>query len=257
MIENEPVPQPLAEIEVGPSKMDQFLDKNQKKLIWLSILILCLGAGIIVYKSIAADRENTAGAQLIAAYDSKTNKYNPEMIEALMAQYPGTAAAKTAGYLHTVALWDAGRQEECIAALNKMLELYPHGPLRDEAALVLGCRRLQSGEVDKAVEVFQLVVDSENPVFSPIALINLGDIARDKGETDKAKAYYEEAQSKYPDSSFTYIQNQDPRNQNPMSQVMMKSPAQARLELLGIKKPEQKAAPMDLTIPKFGDEEKK
>lgn len=240
-------PRPVAEIVHEPSSLDQFLDRNQKNLVIAAIALLFIGAGIIVYKNIQNDTEATAAAALIAAYDTTTNKYDPAKLEAVSKDFKGTNATTTAIYLHTLSLWDAGKTTESINELNTFISNNPKGQLRDQAAIVLASRHLQQDNKDKAIQIYQMVVDSDNPVYSPVALLCLGDIARAQGELDKAKAYYQEVQAKYPDSSFAYsiIKNKELAN----SQEIPPSPIQDRLDLLEVKAP--KVVQPSVEVPKF------
>ena len=238
-------PRPVAEITHEASAFEQFLDKNQKKLILFSVFLILLAAAIVVYKNKLSDKENAASAALIDCYNEETFKYDPAKLEALQKQYAGTKAATSATYLHTLSLWDAGRLEDSIKELERFISSYPTSDLRNQAALVLASRHWQQENLSKAQEVYQLVVDACHPVYSPVALLSLGDMAREKGDVETAKKLYQEVLSQYPDSSFAFLAPLP----NMTGNELRKSAIQDRLDLLGIKPPTVISAPLEL--PKF------
>ncbi len=246
MIEKDSNPTPLAEIEVGPSAFEQFLERNQKALIAVAVLIVLAAAALIVHRNMRHDTERKAAAALILCYDETTGKYDADSLQKVTADFPGTPAAETASYLYTVALWDAGRTEDSLKALGEFIVEAPADSLRNQAALVQACRLLKLGQEDKAQESFQMVVDSQDPVFAPVALMTLGDMARARGENDKAKALYEEVLAKYPDSSFSFNQRNAGTASTLIEQFAYQSPAARRIDLLGIKSPDKKLPPLEL-----------
>ncbi|HEY8960573.1 MAG TPA: hypothetical protein VIM57_00100, partial [Luteolibacter sp.] len=60
-------PRPLGEIAIGPSKLDQFLDRNQKGMIGLAIAIALAGGAWIVYRGIERSQQEDAGIALTKA----------------------------------------------------------------------------------------------------------------------------------------------------------------------------------------------
>lgn len=233
MIDNENTPQPLAEIPIGPSEFDQFMDRNQKRLIFLAILIILAGAAIIVHKNVKEEAEKQAAAALVLTYDEVTGRYDVEALEAIKTEHAGTPAVKTAGYLIAEALWQEGKTEESMKAFEDFISQNPSGELHDKALLALAGNCHVSGEKEKALDHYRAVLETGNPAYSPLALINMGDIYRGMGDLEKARQCYERVVKEYPDSSFYYI----PVNNEP------KSPVTSRLDLLGVEEPELKLAP--------------
>lgn len=233
-MENENTPQPLAEIPIGPSNFEQFLDRNQKSLIVFAILIVLLGAGVIVYKGLRDHAESNAGAALTLTYDEVARKYDIEGLKRVVADHAGTRAANTASYLVGVALWADGQQEEALKTLEKYIA-QSTGDMQERAIMEAASFYHQMSNHEKALENYRTIIKSGSPVYAPLALINMGDIYKLAGDTDKAEQAYREAILQYPDSALSG------KNEN-----ISPTAAERRLELLNVKEPESRMALPDL-----------
>lgn len=242
-------PKPLAQITIGPTAFEEFLDRNQGRLIFAAILLVLIGAGVIVAHNLRSDFEAEAAAAVTACYDEVTGKYDPVTLSKVRADYKDTPAAETAAYLYAMTLWDDGRTDDSLKEMESFVTTYPDGPLRNQAAFILAGRELQSGKNDKAQQYFELVAHSGDAVYAPVALMTMGDMASVAGDKEKAKGYYEEVRAKYPDSSFAYDQKAD------MTQVkgsmfedspQFKSPVANRLDVLSLQSPKLVAPPLKM-----------
>jgi len=73
MSENETTnPTLLGEIEQGPSKFDQFLDKNQKNLIIVGIALVLLVAGYIIFQGLQKNKDLSSSADFMNANTAET-----------------------------------------------------------------------------------------------------------------------------------------------------------------------------------------
>ena len=66
-VEQDDTPRPLAEISHGPSAFEAFLDRNQKGMIVLGILIAIAGGAWIVFKGMQESKAYGAGEDLSKA----------------------------------------------------------------------------------------------------------------------------------------------------------------------------------------------
>ena len=66
-------PAPIAEIDHGPSKLDQFLDAHTKKLVIAAILIALGVIAYVIYDGLAEAEAQEAGSALLVA--EKTGDY--------------------------------------------------------------------------------------------------------------------------------------------------------------------------------------
>lgn len=190
-------PQLLGEISHGPSAFEQFLDRNQKGLVVVSILAALAGSGVVVYRGIKASKERDAGALLLKAEDLPA-------IQSISKDFPGTAAAGSAVLLGAEKQWNEGQQDAAIDALKSFTQTSTTHPAWASAQASLGSKLFAQGKTGEAEAAFQAILG--NPAgkyLAPYALTQLGDIARLAGDLDKARGFYEQAKTDYATNSFT------------------------------------------------------
>lgn len=195
-------PAPLAEISQAPSAFEQFLDRNQKNIIILAILIALGTAVYVVYRGIEDSRQQTAGTALNKAEDLAS-------LQSVITDHAGTSAAKTAMVLLADKQWAAGQQDAAIETLRKFIAENPSHPALGSAKASLGSKLMGQGKGGDAAAIFQELADSPGDRFiAPFALISLGDIARAAGDTTKAESHYNRVKSDFPDSGFVQSSTQ-------------------------------------------------
>jgi predicted negative regulator of RcsB-dependent stress response len=189
-------PVPLAEISQGPNAFEQFLDRNQKNLIILSILIAIAVAALVIYRGVEKSRQETAGAALIKA-DNLT------ALQSVISEHTGTTAASSAAILLAERQWTEGQQDAAIESLRKFIAANPEHPALPTAHASLGSKLMIQGKSADAAKIFQDMIDDPKSRFvAPYALISLGDIAKLAGDLDKAEAAYNRVKTEFSDSSF-------------------------------------------------------
>jgi len=82
-------PTPIAEIDHGPSKFDQFLDQHTTKLIIGAILIALGAVGFVIYSGLAEAKAEEAGSALTAA--ESISDYQD-----VISQWPESKSAESA-----------------------------------------------------------------------------------------------------------------------------------------------------------------
>ena len=180
-------PAPIAEIDHGPSKLDQFLDAHTKKLIIGAILVAVGIAAYVVYSGVAKGEAEEAGAALMDA--EKIADYQD-----VIKKWPESNAAASALPLIADIQW-ADSQPDSIASLEEFISKYPEHPSLATAKVSLGLRLLEQGKTSEASELLTEVAESETATYiAPLACIALGDIAKAEGKTEDAKKWYEKAQ---------------------------------------------------------------
>ena len=189
-------PAPLAEIAQGPNAFEQFLDRNQKNLIILAVLIAVGVAALVVYRGIEKSRQETAGAALNKAEDLAA-------LQAVINEHAGTTAASSAAILLADRQWTDGQQDAAIETLRNFISSNPQHPARPTAQASLGSKLMIQGKSADASRIFQEIVDDPKSRFiAPYALISLGDIAKLAGDLAKAEASYKRVQTDFPESNF-------------------------------------------------------
>jgi len=212
-------PRLLGEISHGPSGFEQFLDRNQKGLIVVSILAALAGCGVVVYRGIQHSKNQDAGALLVKAEDLAT-------LQSISKDFSGTAAAGSAVLLAAEKQWNDGQQDAAIDALRAFAQGNPSHPAWATAEASLGSKLLAQGKTSDASAAFQSVVDSPAGKFlAPYALTQLGDIAKLAGDTEKARSLYEKAKADYATSTFsTALADQHLRNLTAKAPVEIDAP---------------------------------
>jgi len=195
-------PQLLGEISQGPSAFEQFLDRNQKNLVILCIAIALGVAGFLVYQGIATSHERSAGADLCKADDLTS-------LQALVKEYPGTAAAGTAQIALAERQWQQSQQPAAIETLKTFIAANPKHPALPNAKASLAAKLKFQGKAADATALFQeLADDPETRYLAPYALISLGDLAKAAGKLDEAESCYQKAKSVTPGNSFATTSDQ-------------------------------------------------
>lgn len=194
-------PTPLAEISQGPSAFEQFLDKNQKNLVILTILLVIGAAALVVYRGIEKSRQETAGADLNKAADLAA-------LQAVVKEHAGTQAAGSAMVLLADRQWSEGQQDTAITTLREFIAANPDHLALPTAQASLGAKLMAQGKAADATAIFQEIADDPKARYiAPYALISLGDIAKAAGDLEKAEASYSRVKKDFPDSNFTDTAN--------------------------------------------------
>jgi len=177
-------PTPIAEIDHGPSKFDEFLENNQKKLVILAIAIFLAVVAYVFLKGYNKMQAENAGALLLEA--SNEEEYNK-----VISEYPGETAAGTAAY--TIAAMRTS-DEDAIEAFNHFISTYPEHPMVALAEFNLAQHQINAGKTAEATATLEALIDKDNADFIiPKATIALGDIALANGEKEQAEKLYNDA----------------------------------------------------------------
>jgi predicted negative regulator of RcsB-dependent stress response len=188
---------PLAEITQGPSAFELFLDRNQKNLVILSILLALGAAALVVYRGIEDSRQKTAGEALSKAADLAA-------LQSVVGDHPGTHSSQSAMILLADSQWTAGQQDAAIETLRKFIAASPDHPAAPTAKGSLGSKLMTQGKSADAAKVFEEIVDSPSARYmAPYALISMGDIAKAAGDLEKAETTYKRVKTDFSESSFS------------------------------------------------------
>lgn len=189
-------PVPLAEISQGPNAFEAFLDRNQKNLIALAILLALGTAALVVYRGIETGRQTSAGEALNKAEDLAT-------LQAVISEHAGTKAAKSAVVLLAERQWTDNKQDAAIETLRGFIAANQDHPAHPAAQASLGAKLMAQGKPGEATDIFQsLVSDPKARYIAPYALISLGDLAKAAGDLTKAEASYNRVKSEFSESPF-------------------------------------------------------
>ncbi|MFC7338556.1 tol-pal system YbgF family protein [Haloferula chungangensis] len=168
------------------------MDKNQKKLIILGILIALGLAAWVIKEGIREGDYLSAGNALVAAEDAAA-------LEDVMKTHAATPSAASAAVLLSDSQWEQGQQDDSIATLKAEIAANPEHPATAAAYARLAARLSSQGKTEEAKAAFQDIIDRPQArFFAPYALISLGQIAKGEGDIEKAKDYFRQASEGYP-----------------------------------------------------------
>lgn len=180
MSENETTnPTLIGEIEQGPSKFEQFLDKNQKNLIIASILLVLLVAGFIIFKGV---QENKGLSSSVAFLDANS----AESYKAVSESQRGTPAGGSALITLANKLWEENSQEESIQTLKSFIDDYSDHAAYPAVLINLASKLAHTGENTQATAILDEAVELEDSTFSPVAQYLLSEISSATGDSAAA-----------------------------------------------------------------------
>ena len=195
-------PRPLAEISHGPSAFEAFLDRNQKGMMVLGVLIALAGGAVIVIKGMKESRAYGAGEDLSKAETLAALQEVPK-------KHEGTPAAGSAAILIASKQWEEGNQDASIETLKKFIAESPEHPAIPSAKASLATRLMQQGKNDEAATLFREIVDGADSRFlAPYALVSLGDIEKAQGKLKEAEATYKRVGEEFKGSPFGNLADQ-------------------------------------------------
>ena len=207
-------PNPLGEIEQGPSKFEQFLENNQKMLMIVCLLVVVGVSGWIIVKGMREAKETSAGEALVASQDMGDFR---NVIE----QFAGTVAAGTAQVQLARAQWEDGLYADSITTLRDFIDNNPDHAIEPTARMLLSSYLLEDGESEEALSLLKALADDGKAAhIAPMALIRIGDYESALGNENAARKAYERAA--------------DPEAKNsPLTSRL----ATSRLDMLGVQLP--------------------
>lgn len=183
---------PIAEIRNDSSAFEQFLDRNQKLLLFLLlILVIAVGAWVVM-TGVKEGADRSGGAALVAAEDA-------EALHEVLDTHSGSPAAGSAAVLMSDRQWEQGLQNDAIETLRQEITDRPDHPATFPARARLGARLAEQGKNAEAREAFQpLLSDGRAGYLAPYVLTSLAGIARAEGDLDQAESLLEQAVENHP-----------------------------------------------------------
>lgn len=199
----------IGEIELGPSRHERFLNHHYKKLIVATLALMILSAAAIVYGTFRARQEADSSAKLLGALNvipdansAPSDTFNLTALEQIISAYPDTQAAATASLLRGMQLVSGGEEKSGVDALQQLIATTDNADLRLRAQVFLAGHSMSGGNSEEAEKLWQDVARSGQSTYLAVALLSLGDIARQKGDTEQARLFYTRISSECPGTSL-------------------------------------------------------
>lgn len=197
----------IGEIELGPSRHEQFLNAHYKKLMWGGIALGIISGSIIAYFSHIHDEKQAAAAQVVTAMKAAgptsvalPADYDAAALAAVQADHADTPSADTAELMDGLAKLEGQEKEAGIAKLKEVAAKSGNILLRARALASVASALMTDGKDAEAAAAWEQVAGMGDSPYRAIAYMTLGDMARSAGDTDKARAYYTDAETKCPTS---------------------------------------------------------
>ncbi len=219
----------IGEIELGPSRHEQFLNAHYKKLLVAIMAIMLLAAAAIIYGTYRMRQEAEASGLLLQALGvvdpvADREGMDVKILDRIIRDYRGTQAVGTAQLLRGMQLLAGGEQQQGIAELQQVALSADEPLLRLRAQVYLAGYYMRGGEKGKAAELWQTVSRAGDTPYQALALLSLGDLAHKNGDEQGARTYYEQIAQRCPASP-------------------LQAAAQQRLLILGVDAPKPVAPP--------------
>ena len=183
-------PRPIAEISHGPSASEQFLEKNQKLLIIIAILLAIVAAGIVIKRGMDDAANLAAGAALTDATDIAA-------MQDVTKNHANTPTAASAAVLLSDLQWEQGQQSAALETLKAAIAAHPDHPATVPARARLAARLREQGDSAGAKELFKALADDPGASWiAPYALVSLAEIAREEGDAAQTRSLIEDANTR-------------------------------------------------------------
>lgn len=191
----------IGEIELGPSKHEIFLNQHYKKLMWGGIGLALLAGSLIAYFSHRKDMRREAAALVMECVNpqgkaAQNMQFDATSLEQLQRDYETTPAAATGHLLRGLLLLRSDKPEEGVAYLREhVIGAEDAELLAPRAMAAIATQYVRDGKTKEATAAWQELADTPGHGFRALAYLNLGDIARELGDTEAARRAYTKAQA--------------------------------------------------------------
>jgi tetratricopeptide (TPR) repeat protein len=137
-------------------------------------------------------------------FKDKEEKYTEtiQIVNQLLESYPGSSAAEDALFLKAEAHYNLGQYDEAVSLYNQYLDTYkPKGTYSAQALVSIGYVYEEKGEYQKAIDLFQEVVDNyPDYLLHDTVFMELARCYEQVKAWDKAKEAYQKVVMNYSDS---------------------------------------------------------
>jgi len=200
----------IGEIELGPSKHEVFLNKHYKKLIFGGIAVMLAASAAVGYYSYKTQQGKDAGALIVQAVQAANaegipdpGSYDAKALAQVTDDYPDTSSAPMAELMEALSLLsDSAHAEAGVSRLEGMAANGENTIIRERAASALAAYYMGEKQDAKSAEYWQKVVAMPLNPYTAIAYISLGDMAKNAGDIESARNYYNQVKAVCPSSAL-------------------------------------------------------
>ncbi len=201
------VPSDPPVVLTAESRIEKFLEKNFRKVVLALLLVVMLLTGLFTSRHFTAQRN-------LEAAEKFSSSTSVEDCDVVIQKYPGSTAAGNSLLQKADLLWQQGKKQSSIDALQEFLKSLPSHNLRDSATIALGTKQAAMGDKDAARATFEnFLKSSPQDELAPAADIQLGDLLWQEGKDEEARKHFESLLQKYPGKMSMFTQALDERQQ--------------------------------------------
>ncbi|HZQ45884.1 MAG TPA: tetratricopeptide repeat protein [Verrucomicrobiae bacterium] len=186
-----------------------WMHTNRTRLIWISAIVLIVGAGIGIYTWNKSNRETQANEALSkvsppSSAEESTNAAAAEPYLKVAADYPGTKAAARSLLIAGGILFDAGKFQEAQKRFEQFLGEYSDYPFADEALLGVDSAYEAEGNYAEAATRYRDFID-HHPTSSSLPQVKsaLARVYLAENKPDLALQQYEDLERNRNNDSWT------------------------------------------------------
>lgn len=194
-------------------KIASFVQKYKDSIIAFCVLIVLLIVVVVI--AVSATTKSREKAQyrideLQQRYDAFEGTLTSDEYEQFKKdlekqikgkRYPSVKAA----YLLGLTQYDMGKYDEAVESFEKCYKLNSDIYLSPLALVNAGASAENAGNLDKAIELYTMVLEFEESGAAPKAAFNLGRIYMQQGKSDLAKSNFQLLADNYPYSEYTKL----------------------------------------------------
>jgi len=233
----------IGEIELGPSKQEQFLNKHYKKLIAGGIvLMVAVSAGICI-SSFHQQHQAAGSHELFSAAKVRTtgeaadvSAYDAQALKTVLEEYSDTDAAATAALMEGLSLLQGeGTAERGLSRLESVAASSQNDFVQARALAAIASYYMDEGKTEQAIAAWKKVSQLPTNAYTALAYVSLGDLARNAGDVETARTYYDLLAKECPTSMLTrsqvaemrlmVLQADDPTPVKPLPKVQPQQPS--------------------------------
>jgi len=200
----------IVAVEQALSRSEQFIERNQKIIIWVVGIIVLLVAGyILATRFVLAPREKEASAEMFMAElhferDSLQLALNgdgvyPGFLD-IISEYRFTSAANLSNYYAGIIYMRLGEYELALEHLKRF-----NGRDKLVGAMALGAigdAYIELGQLDRGLRFYRRAYSHEpNDLTTPLFLFKAGLTKEVMGEPAEALKYYERIKEEFPNTA--------------------------------------------------------
>jgi tetratricopeptide (TPR) repeat protein len=206
--------------KTAAEKMADIIKANGKRILFFSVAVIVIIIFIGIFDAMLSRRNEKAlvlAEEIEEVYNQWTTSAEADrdtvseklipLLSSAFEDYSGTYAAMRAYYTKGLISAEEEKWSESIEAFEEVSNKFPETYLAPVALFNAASIADQSGDTEKALSLYEAVIDDFNETSAdiPEILFNIGRLNEELGNADKALESYKEIVDNYNSSNWTNI----------------------------------------------------